>query len=136
MKTTPTAFLFILSVILAGAASPQKAQGEQKTWTVSQDYWVAYMAKVLPPELCKDGSYFRECFKITKEECDTEAKKATDTCLNDQKKDYPATFQQPVDGKNYGRKLGECTGLKFELALATKRIQSDKCHDPSQRVGK
>lgn len=116
--------------------TPAPTATPPRTWSVTRPYWKTYMLKALPPELCKDKSYFRECFTITAEICNTEATKATSTCIKEQEKGYPDPFNQPDDGRKYGRKLGECTGLKFEMALAGKRNTANKdCNDPTKWLG-
>jgi len=95
--------------------------------------WMEGMASVLPNIFCKDGSYFRECFKVTAQECEAEAIRVTRVCLQSKKADIEANLKQE-GGKKWGEKVGECAGGSYELSLKDKRIDNPKCNDPSKWI--
>jgi len=93
--------------------------------------WVEGMASVLPNIFCKDGSYFRECFKITAQECEAEAIRVTRVCLQSREAEIQTNLKKD-GGQKWGEKVGECAGGSYELSLKDKRIDNAKCNDPTK----
>jgi len=89
------------------------------------------MSSVLPGIFCKEGSYFRECFKVTAQECEAEAIRVTRVCIQSKEADIRANLKKD-GGKIWGEKVGECAGESYELSLKDKRIDNAKCNDPSK----
>ena len=108
-----------------GSSSPSPAI------VVDRDSWVAQFEVALPVALCKPGTYFRACFAVTPAVCEQAAASATRVCLTKVKKQLPPRLRQPDDGRAWGTKIGSCAGSAYEVALSTKKIQSQKCNDPS-----
>jgi len=92
---------------------------------------VTQFEMALPVALCKAGTYFRACFAVTPVECEQTAASATRVCLNKVRKQLPPKLRQPDEGRAWGTKIGACAGSAYEVALSTKKIQSQKCSDPS-----
>jgi len=110
-------------------ASPTSNPATSETDAANK--WIEGMTALLPNLFCKEGSYFRECFKVNAQECETEATRATRACL--QSKDAEIRANLKIDkGKTSGQKLGECAGDSYELSLKDKRIDNPKCNDPSK----
>lgn len=104
--------------------------------------WVEAMKEELPKALCVEKMYFRQCFKITENECKVQGLKSFEKCLVPtqtelyQKFGVKGTKDLAAEGAYWGGKLGECTGVDFEKSLLAKRINSDKCNDPKNWVDK
>lgn len=110
-----------------GGAPADAAQVE----TVTK--WMEGMKSVLPSLFCKDGSYFRECFQISAQECETEAIRVTRVCIESKRDELIKNFKPTeADGKKWGEKVGECAGAAFEISYKEKRKNNPKCDDPSQ----
>ena len=93
--------------------------------------WIDSMKTGLPVLFCKDGSYFRSCFQVSQEECESTASSATRVCLSKFEGSIPLQLHQPADGSSWGQKVGECAGNAFETTRADQKTNSAKCNDPS-----
>ena len=43
----------------------------------------------------------------------------------------PRKLGQPDEGRAWGTKIGSCAGASYDVTLASKKVQSQKCADPS-----
>jgi len=102
--------------------------------TISKKEWIDYMQEALPKAFCDDKQYFRQCFKVMKQECMNTARAATRMCLNSKAAEIPEILVQPRDGSHWSSKVGECAGDAYENAIIDKRINSAKCNDPKNWV--
>jgi len=120
--------IFLLVMALLG--SP--AQAGQ---TVTKAKFMEVMKTALPSAFCKDKMYFRQCFKITEDECIQEALRDTKICLTSEAGKLPDILNQPQDGQKYGREIGSCAGATFSTTLGGKKIDSPLCNDPKKWQG-
>jgi hypothetical protein len=118
----------LLAAFVLAAAVPAAVSADD---VVPRDSWVAGVKSALPVAFCQDGSYFRSCFRITAEECESTAASATRVCLAGVQDQLPTALRQPADGAAWGQKVGSCAGGSFEAAKAAQKIDSQKCNDPS-----
>ncbi len=88
------------------------------------------MKDALPAAFCKNGTYFRQCFEVTAEDCHKEAREGTESCLLQLKSEIPDQLSQPHDGRKWGERVGTCAGTLYEQGLADKRISSAACNNP------
>jgi len=100
--------------------------------SVDRKQWTDMMSTALPTAFCTPQSYFRQCFKISAQECEETASSATRVCLNKHANDIPRTMVMPKDGQHWGTVLGQCAGNSVEGALLKRRISNAKCNDPNQ----
>lgn len=114
------AFLFLLPLSFS-------IQADQ----ISKQDWISAMSTVLPTAFCDANQYFRQCFKVTAQECEETAASATRICLNKNKDKIPAVLNQPQDGTHWGTIIGGCAGEAYEITLIKKRISNTKCNDPA-----
>lgn len=96
---------------------------------VSKSDWIKAMSTALPTAFCNSKQYFRQCFKVTAQECEETAASATRICLSSNKDKIPSTLVQPKDGTHWGTIIGECAGTAYEASLIEKRIDSKKCNN-------
>ena len=96
---------------------------------VNKQEWTAHMQKALPNAFCEENQYFRQCFKVTQQECLDAASTITRQCLDKNKDDMPEILVQPRDGSHWGGIVGACAGDAYDARLLDKRISSDKCND-------
>ncbi len=97
--------------------------------------FLGLFGKQLPTDLCKSEQYFRACFQVTEERCKQVVTEELDKCVTI----HAATLPLVRDGQTgaaAGRVLGQCAGTAYDVRLIGKRIQSKRCNDPSQWVGK
>ena len=112
-----------LATLVVGAALGTAGCKKQ----ASKGYWIREMAKKLPRELCKDGTYFRECFQVSHQECLSVAREVTKECLEQVRSQLPKTLMQPHDGRRWGGKVGACAGTAFEKRLIKRRHVTARC---------
>lgn len=140
MKKTVYLILALL-LMSANACSNKKAGEETAKANPLAEKWISAMRDGLPPELCKDSMYFRQCFQVNQEECLSQAKSSFDKCLPSLKNDILKNFgakgndHLSADGAEWGAKIGECSGIDYEKSLIAKRINSNKCNDPKNWLG-
>jgi hypothetical protein len=97
--------------------------------TVAKEKWLAGMSDILPAAVCRDGWFYRSCFKITAEECHLLVTEATKSCSLQYSSQIPKKLEQPKDGNEWGTKIGTCVGTIIESTQADKRISNEKCDD-------
>lgn len=101
---------------------------------VSRARWMEGMTTALPKYLCGQNEYFRQCFKVTAQQCQQAAVSATRTCLKKNEGKIPAVLRSRDEGGKWGEVVGECTGNTYETALAAKRINSARCNNVNNWV--
>lgn len=89
--------------------------------------WIDAMTTALPTAFCNSGQYFRQCFKVSAQQCEETAASATRICINKFRSEIPEVLQQPKDGTYWGTKIGSCAGVGYEAALRKLQIKNEKC---------
>ncbi len=125
-------FSFALLVFLF--VSFGHTQDKKETATLTKQEFKDQFIPAFTNILCKKGQYFRECFKVTSDECMSELTSATEACFVKMDKQMPAKLKQPDDGRSWGTKIGMCAGGTFEttLKVSKKFIDSADCKDPKK----
>ena len=100
--------------------------------SVGRKQWFDHMSTVLPAMFCAPASYFRQCFRVSAQQCEEAAASTTRICLNKHGNDIPPTLTMPRDGQHWGSIVGHCAGVAYEGMLLKQRISSAKCNDPTQ----
>ena len=93
------------------------------------------MKKSFLPIFCADGSFFRECYSLGATECETEATKVIDACLNPMREEIALKVSQNAsaeEGRVMGEKAGACSAEKLKANLQSRWTNSEKCNDPAQ----
>ena len=121
-----------LCVVLLSLAGPA-ARGET---VVAKEQWVEGMKTGLPVVFCQEGFYFRTCFRISAEECEETALSTTRVCLANFGDELPSVLLLPLEGQQWGQKIGACAGSTFELKWTERKVRSERCNDPSAWAGK
>lgn len=101
----------------------------QASQVVKKD-WITSMKTALPTALCNGEGYFRQCFKVTAEECEQRSASATRICLSEFNSQMPDVLKQPEDGMKWGGKIGECVGNAYEISLKARKLSTKKCESP------
>lgn len=112
----------------APVPTTEKPTGDEQT-----DKWIGVMRELLPKELCKTGSFFRECFTIDEAECLQVAKAELEPCVTKNAASLPQ-IRDSETGRKGGEMLGRCVGIAFQQGLDKKGkfTNTQKCNDPSQ----
>jgi len=98
---------------------------------VKRDAWMNKMSATLPSVFCLGGQFFRECFEVSRGECEQAAAFAVRACLQKYKDQIPKVLIQPKDGGHWGKIIDDCTVQACEKNLQKKRINNTKCNDPN-----
>jgi len=122
----------ITLVLLAALAGPHALRAAD----VDRAEWMRGMEAALPEFFCQPRQYFRQCFRVSEGDCRKLAASTARTCLERYRPDLPSRLAQPADGIRWGNAVGSCAGTAYERALASRRISSAKCNDPSQWDGR
>jgi hypothetical protein len=117
VKAIPVLVLMLVTFAFGSAGCKQ----------ASKKRWISEMSEKLPGELCKEGTYFRECFRVDRAECEKVAQRTTDKCLEQYRSQIPRILKQPRDGRHWGGKVGACAGTAYEKQLLHKRHITPKC---------
>jgi hypothetical protein len=112
---------------LLGLALPLSPRAAE----VHKSAWIDTMTTALPTAFCNPSQYFRQCFRVTAQECEQTASSATRICLDKHKDRIPNILNQPADGTRWGTVVGSCAGEAYEITLSKKRIKNKKCDDPA-----
>ena len=112
----------IFLILISSSAASQE---------IAKKQWINGMSTVLPTKMCQSGQYFRECFSVPQTECEEVAHSATRICLKDKGEEMPSSLKQPNDGSHWGWIIGVCAGTGYEITLQEKRIDSDRCNNPT-----
>lgn len=121
----PLCLFFLLVTPLACQKDKVSTPAEEDSEVVR---WIEGMKSGLPAAFCKDGTYFRECFKVTAQQCEAEAIRVTRICL-EAKQDVLKAMLEKDGGRFWGEKVGECAGQAYEVSLKAKQISNPKCDD-------
>ena len=97
---------------------------------VERGPWQERMVDELPKHFCAEGTYFRECFRVSQDRCLRVARASTRDCLEQHADDIPARIQLPEQGRSLGRTIGSCAGRVYEEALERERRLTRTCRNP------
>ena len=96
---------------------------------VSKKEWINSMTTALPTAFCNSSQYFRQCYKVSAQECEEVAASATRVCINKYKNEIPGTLIQPKDGARWGTTIGTCAGEAYGISLTKKYVGGKKCNN-------
>jgi hypothetical protein len=116
----------LLTAALMAASTLSPAQ------SIDRKQWTDMMSTALPTAFCTPQSYFRQCFKISAQECEEVASSATRICLSKHANDIPRVLTVPQDGQRWGTIIGQCAGNSVDATMLKQRISNAKCNDPNQ----
>jgi hypothetical protein len=114
----------------ARAASPSAAASPNRN-----ALFLRLFRDQLPADLCKPEQYFRACFQVTEARCKEVVAEELNKCVATHAATLPVV-RDGTTGAAAGRVLGQCTGTAYDIRLLAKRIQSSRCNDPTNWVGK
>lgn len=96
---------------------------------IDKKTWLTEISITMSSQFCKKNSYFRSCFNISDIQCKSEATNAVQSCISGLTSLIPEQLLQPVEGTDWGQKIGSCAGKVFYSTNINNKIQDDKCND-------
>lgn len=106
--------------LLAGCGSPK-------------DTWVGTMRIGLPMTVCS-SSLFSECFAWTDDECRELLRPEMEACIEKIEPQLPERIG-PIQGSEWGEKLGACTGGRLEAAQIERVRFTPACEQAVESLG-
>ena len=97
---------------------------------VERGAWQEHMLQELPQAFCGDGTYFRECFRVSQDHCVRAARASTRECLEEHAGEIPERLALPGQGREFGSLIGRCAGRTYEEALSSERRLTRTCRNP------
>ena len=113
----------LLSVFIA-LQSAHAGELSRKEWS---DLFVASAV----PEVCANGSYFRECLSLSAAQCEQAALSAAKVCLADHASRLPLTFTSKQQSQEAGALIGQCLGGSMDVTFSSTIVANAKCRDPN-----
>lgn len=98
-----------------------------------RDTWVATMRVGLPMTVC-NSSLFSECFAWTADECRELLRPEMEACIEEIEPDLPERIG-PLQGSEWGEKLGACTGGRLEAAQIERVRFTPACEQAVKGLG-
>ena len=92
---------------------------------VGPDWLAARATNTLPTRLCVGVPQYKECFTTSTPECERIALIKVRECLA--KVPVPPCFDALFGASHYGSKIGVCTALAMNVAMAGSRRRSPTC---------
>lgn len=113
--------VFLIALLLAGPVVASE---------VERGIWQERMVQELPKAFCADGTYFRECFRVSEDHCERVARASVRECLQEHADDIPERLRMPEQGRELGGLIGRCAGRVHEEVLADERRLTRTCRNP------
>lgn len=122
--------LLFFSVMMIAAGVHAKTKTVVKSMT-KEKFFEAFET-AFPRELCKETQFFRQCFQVSEEECFKESLRTTKVCIFSLEKEVPSIFTTAEEARQWGSKLGSCSGRNYEISLLSKKKKTADCNDISK----
>jgi hypothetical protein len=119
MKRRASIMAWLVGALVWPMAGPAGAD-------LSREEWVEGMEHQLPMALCKEGSYFRTCFQVTRAECDRAARAGLRACLEEMEGDLPDALSDK-EAEGWSHDLGACVGMAMADGLDDRRVAGERC---------
>ncbi len=97
--------------------------------SVSKAQFINKLSSSVPAKFCEANSFFRQCYKVSAQSCQSVAKSAFNTCTRQNNSKIPSTINKQ-NTEQIGQMLGSCTAKKYHSKLLNKvKISNKKCQN-------
>lgn len=114
-----------------GREIDEKYEKQKKNDWMKKNDWINKFTSLLPSMFCKEAAFFRQCYKVNKEECMQASTKSVKDCLVTNDSVIPEVLVMKTDGTKLGGQFGQCAGVRYSQLLVDKFISNTKCNTPS-----
>lgn len=94
---------------------------------LTQEQWIAFMAKGFPAAFCAPDQFYRSCFEVSAEECIETVAFAAEDCLARFAGDLPETFTYEA-GRKWGPIIEKCIDEAYVETYSSMKIDSAECN--------
>lgn len=109
-------FVLILSFSVSHAAD------------MAQDQWTSFMTKNMPTVFCKSDQYYRDCYEVTKEECENTAAFAVEACIANHIQELPDTFSYE-ESRKWGAIIEKCVDEEYSRTFSNQKMDTPECKE-------
>ena len=93
--------------------------------SVSKADWADKMSEQMPSIMCQSNQYFRTCYNVSEQTCQSVASSAISTCLSQNDSKVPNILNEQ-NGRQWSSTIGQCAATKFDSQLKNKRNTNNK----------
>jgi hypothetical protein len=94
---------------------------------IEKQEWLNQMYKLMPSEICKKESIFRQCYSTTTKKCNSVYSESFKICSRQIEVDIPKTIQSYDISKKYGGELGGCISKEYIKIMESRNIRNPSC---------
>jgi len=124
-------FLLIFGILLGGTAAVAKPKPVPKRPVMTGAQFKKKMEKVMPEQLCKAKTFFRECYTMPSKSCEKNVTASLNKCMSIWR--VPASFKSDNQSSVLGLEIGECIGIDFHKTHVNSfNKKQPKCLAPDQ----
>jgi len=109
-------FVLILSFSVSHAAD------------LAQDRWIGFMTKNMPALFCKPDQYYRDCYEVTKEECEDTAAFAVQACIANHIQELPDFFSYEAS-RQWGATIEKCVDEEYSRTFSNQKKDTQECKE-------
>lgn len=94
---------------------------------IAKQDWLKQMHDLLPAEICKKDTIFRQCYTTTTQECFSVFNQAFASCSNELSSKISATIDSYENSEDLGGTLGSCVSLMYVDIMEQRNIRNSTC---------
>jgi len=109
-------FVWILSFSVGHAAD------------LTQEQWIKFMTQNMPALFCKTDQYYRDCYEVTQEECESTAAFAVEACISSHIQELPDIFSYE-ESRKWGALIEKCVDEEYSQTLSGQKKDTPECQE-------
>ena len=94
---------------------------------IDKQDWLNQMYKLMPLEICKEKSIFRQCYSITTKKCNSIYYESFKICSSQLEAKIPKIIQNYDMSKKYGGELGSCISQEYFTIMESRNVRNPSC---------
>ena len=102
--------------------------GSGQAADLTQERWINFMTKNMPSLFCKPDQYYRDCYEVTKEECEDTASFAVEACIANYIQDLPDIFSYE-ESRKWGAVIEKCVDEEYERTYSNQKKDTQECKE-------
>ena len=95
---------------------------------LTQDQWINFMTKNMPALFCKPDQYYRDCYEVTKEECEDTAAFAVQACITNHMQELPDIFSYE-ESRRWGGIIEKCVDEEYSRTFSNQKKDTEECKE-------
>ncbi|MEW6670583.1 MAG: hypothetical protein AB1427_02715 [Thermodesulfobacteriota bacterium] len=86
------------------------------------------MTKNMPGLFCKAGQYYRDCFDVTKKECEDTAALTIELCILNHSQELPDIFTYD-ESRRWGSIVEKCVDEEYNRSFSNQKKDTPECNE-------